>query len=261
MIVFIDVLVFINIIVNFFVMYITAKTMRVVIEFKYMILSSAIGGMYVVTMIFPRLEVFSTLPFKICAAAVMIVIAFRRKNFMFNIKALAMFIMYSMLLAGVCMFIQYNRYGYGSYDFSSKWLLIAIMMTYVAVDRLVVFVNGRRSLSTLIYNVDIVMEGGSKSVKAFLDTGNELKEPATNLPVIIVERSEFLDVNIEGYDKLYIPYRVVNGSCDKLLGFKPKSVIIKTQNTTESREAVVAFCDDRLSEFSDYHALLPRGVI
>ena len=49
-------------------------------------------------------------------------------------------------------------------------------------------------------------------MRAFLDTGNELREPATNLPVLIVERDIFYDINLSKYDKFYIPYKVINGT-------------------------------------------------
>ncbi|WP_446899428.1 sigma-E processing peptidase SpoIIGA [Clostridium sp. LBM24168] len=261
MIVFLDVLIFVNIVVNFFIMYITAKTLRVMVKFRYMILSSLLGGIYVITIIFPTFSVFSNLFFKVLTAAILILITFRKKNIVFNLKALSIFIMYSMLLAGICIFIQYNIYGEYTYYFSYKWLMIAIMIVYIVIDRLVVFIRDRKTLTTLIFNVDIILNNGSKRVKAFLDTGNELKEPATNLPVIIVEKSMFCNIDIEKYDKFYIPYKVVNGKRDKLKGFKPKAVKIGIGDNVEIREVIIAFCEDRLSEFSDYHALLPRGVI
>ncbi|MCH3964076.1 MAG: sigma-E processing peptidase SpoIIGA [Clostridium sp.] len=261
MIVFLDVLIFVNVVVNFFIMYITAKTLRIMVKFRYMVLSSLLGGIYVITMIFPVLSVFSRMPFKILAAAILVLITFRKRNIVFNLKALSIFVMYSMLLAGICIFIQYNIYGEYTDNFSCKWLVIAIMIAYIVIDRLVVFIRDRKTLTTLIFNVDIVLNNGSKRVKAFLDTGNELKEPATNLPVIIVEKSMLGNIDIEGYDKFYIPYKVVDGKCGRLRGFKPKAVKIGIGDNVEIREAIIAFCEDRLSEFSDYHALLPRGVI
>ncbi|MBV4436009.1 sigma-E processing peptidase SpoIIGA [Clostridium tyrobutyricum] len=261
MIVFLDVLIFINMVVNFFLMYITAKTLRVKIKLRYMFLSSFLGAVYVITIIYPRFAMFSSLFFKILIAFILILITFRNKKIIFNFKAFCIFIMYSMLLAGICMFIQYNTSTYNLYDFSYKWLLGSIMIVYILIDRLVIYIRDRKTLTTLIFNIDIILNNGSKKVKAFLDTGNELKEPATNLPVIIVEKSVFYNTNIENYDKFYIPYRVVNGKRGKLTGFRPKAVKIDLGRDTEIREAIIAFCEDKLSEFSDYHALLPRGVI
>lgn len=261
MIVFLDVLIFINMLVNFFLMYITAKTLRVKTKLRYMFLSSFLGAVYVITVIYPRFTMFSNLFFKILMAFILILITFRSKKIIFNLKAFCIFIMYSMLLAGICMFIQYNTGTYNLYDFSYKWLLSSIMIVYILIDRLVIYIRDRKTLTTLIFNIDIILNNGSKKVKAFLDTGNELKEPATNLPVIIVEKSVFYNTNIENYDKFYIPYRVVNGKRGKLTGFRPKAVKIDLGRNTEIREVIIAFCEDKLSEFSDYHALLPRGVI
>lgn len=261
MIVFLDVLIFINTVVDFFIMYITSKTLRVKAKFKYMLLSSVLGALYVIVLLFPELTVLSNLFFKLVVAEILVFITFRNKNIMFNLKALSIFIMYSMLLAGICIFTQYNTGEYDIYNFSYKWLIISIMIIYIVIDRLVVYIRDRKNLTTLIYNVDIILNSGSKRVKAFLDTGNELKEPATNLPVIVVEKSVFCNVDIKDYDKFFIPYKVVNGECGKLVGFKPKAVKISIGENMEIRDVIIAFCEDKLSELSDYHALLPRGVI
>ena len=146
-------------------------------------------------------------------------------------------------------------------NFPYEWLFISLMVLYITIDRLVIYVKDRNKVFTLIYDVDIVFRNKSKTVRAFLDTGNELREPATNLPVVIVEKSVFENVNLEGMDKFYIPYRVINGKCGKLQGFKPDVVKINFGQEIKYREVIIAICKDKLSKFDDYHALLSRGVI
>ena len=265
MVIYLDVLLFENLIVNLFLLYITAKTLRVKVELRYIILAATIGSIYVITLIYPQLKSFSSVSFKIIVAAILVLISFRKRKIMFNVKALAIFILYSMMLAGACMFVQYSE----NYDisnsvivnFSYKKLMLSVMIIYMIIDRIIVYVRERRDLSNLVYDVDIVLKNSEKNIRAFLDTGNELREPATNLPVVVVEKSVFQDVDLKSYDKFYIPYRVVSGQGGNLQGFKPEYVKIHQGDETRNREVIIAFCEERLSDSNDYEALLSRGVM
>lgn len=265
MVIYLDVLLFENLIVNLFLLHVTARTIKIRVKFRYLLLASAFGSMYVITLLYPKLIVFSRVPFKIIAGAIIILIAFRKINILFNFKALCIFVSYSMLLAGICVFIQFNQganIGYSVIiNFSYKKLMISIMIIYMMIERIIVYVKDRKNLNALIYSVDIILNDSKKNVKAFLDTGNELREPATNLPVIIVEKSVFCDINLNCYDKFYIPYKVVNGQGGNLKGFKPQYVKIKEEKKVIDKEVIIAFCEGKLSEINDYQALLSRGVM
>ncbi|WP_333859070.1 sigma-E processing peptidase SpoIIGA [Clostridium sp.] len=265
MVVFLDLLILINLIVNFFLLYITGRTLKLRINFKRIFLGAFIGSIYTITLIYPCLSVFSTLYFKLIVAMALVYISFGNKGIITDFKILCIFMLYSMLLAGTCMFIQYNRYSYADsamiINFPYQWLFIALMICYITIDRLVIYIKDRRDLASLVYEIDIIFKDGEKKVKAFLDTGNELREPATNLPVVIVEKAIFDSVDLEQFGKFYIPYRVINGSSGKLLGFKPDIIKINFGKEVKYREVIVALCQDKLSQLDDYHALLSRGVI
>ncbi|MBV7271910.1 sigma-E processing peptidase SpoIIGA [Clostridiaceae bacterium UIB06] len=265
MIVYLDVLLFENLIVNLFLLHLTARTIRIRVKFRYMLLAAILGSIYVLTLIYPTLAVFSITPFKIIAALIIVFITFRKMNILFNVKVLCIFILYSMVLAGICIFIQFNQgsdIGYSVIiNFSYKKLMISLMIIYMLIERIIVYIKERKIIKNLIYSVEIILDDSNKNVKAFLDTGNELREPATNLPVIIVEKSVFYDVDLNSYDKFYIPYKVVDGQGGNLQGFKPQCVKIKEGKETVDKEVIIAFCENKLSEINEYQALLSRGVI
>ncbi|MCM8710477.1 sigma-E processing peptidase SpoIIGA [Clostridium sp. SYSU_GA19001] len=266
MVINLDILLLENIIVNYFLLYITSQTVRNRREFRKIILPALIGGIYVITLVFPKLSVFTSFPFKILVSFLMIILLFRKKGIVFNIKALLIYLLYSMLLAGLCFFIELNQNSNLQINtvivnFSYKKLLLCLILIYLLIDRIVVYVRDRKELKSFIYTIDIINKHKKTRLKAFLDTGNELREPATNLPVIIIERRYFNDFNINNNEKLYIPYKVVDGQGGKLEGFKPEYVIIYNGSEMEKREVVVAFCENRLSAFNDYNAILSRGII
>jgi stage II sporulation protein GA (sporulation sigma-E factor processing peptidase) len=266
MVIYLDVILFEETAVNFFLLYITAQTLRIYIKLRYIFLSAFLGSLYVLTLIYPVPQIFTSLIFKIVVASLMIIISFRKKDLNFNLKAISIFMLYSMLLAGFCIFIEfYNSgnltLGNGDINFPYKYLLISLFISYIAVHRLIIYIKDRKEITKLIYDVEIVVDNNVKKVKAFLDTGNELREPATNLPVMIVEKSILKDIKIPEKNKFYIPYKVINGSNGLLVGFKPTTVNIYNGKTYNSRDMIIAFSDNRLSELNEYNALLSRGIL
>lgn len=261
-----DVLILENILVNYFLLYLTSQTVRIKSSFKTIILPAAIGGFYVITIIFQSLKVFTLFPFKMLTAFIMILILFRKKGFIFNFKALAIYILYSMLLAGLCFYIEINK-NFNLYSnlivfkFGYKKLLLSLIIVYLLIDRIIIYIKDRKEIKSLIYTVDIINKSKEKSITAFLDTGNELREPATNLPVMIIEKQYIEDFYINDKEKLYIPYKAVDGQGGKLIGFKPEYIVIHFGKEVKKVEVVVAFCNNKLSDINDYHALLSRGII
>lgn len=266
MVVYIDVIIFENFIINYFLIYITLQTIKKELDLKWASLAAFIGSIYVITLFFPKLNLLTLLPFKLLVAYFMIFVSIRNKGILFNIKATAVFILYSMVLAGLCFFIQIDQginwnFSLVIINFSYKKLLLSLMILYIFIHRLITYVSDRKELSELIYNVDIFVKGKKKRVRAFFDTGNELREPVTNLPVILVEKNSLSNLSFDKMDKYYIPYNVINGFDGKLEGFKPDYITISLHGEIQRRNVIVAFCENNLKDSRDYEALLSRGII
>ena len=267
MIVYVDILMLVNFIVNLFILHITVQTLRKKVKFTWMCLSSLLGSFYVLTVVYPSLKYLSYIPFKILVVIAMILIVFREKNILFNIKASLIFILFSILLAGMCLLIQMNNSMDMSFDviiinFPYEKLMLSLMIIYIFIYRIMIFIGDRKKISTLIYTIDIINKSNKKTIKAFLDTGNELREPATNLPVLIVERNILNDVLLDKNNTYYIPYTVVNGSSSRLMGFKPEYINIHIdKKNIEARDVIIAFCEHKLSKENDYNALMSRGIL
>jgi len=264
LIIYLDVLLIENFIVNIFLLYITTQTLRINTKLRYLILAALIGAMYAIGAVLSNFHYFFMVPLKFITAIIMIYIVFRKNKIIFIIKGSILFILFSMMLAGLCIFIELNN-NISSITifnkFSYKILLSAIMIIYVIVHRIITHISERNELENLIFDIEIVTEDNIKKLRAFFDTGNELREPATNLPVIIVEKRLFLDEEINEKNKFIIPYRVVSGDGGRLEGFKPRYVKIYNKEKVFERQVIVAFCDNHLSIMNDYNALLSRGIL
>jgi len=266
-IVYVDVLILVNFIVNLFILHITVQTLRKRVKLMWMCLSSFVGSLYVLTVLYPELKYFTNFPFKIIILIVMILIAFREKSILFNIKASIIFLLYSILLAGMCLFIQMNSNKDMSFNviiinFPYEKLLLSVMVIYILIYRIMIFIGDRKKISTLIYSIDIINKNYKKTIKAFLDTGNELREPATNLPVLIVERDILSEISLEKNNTYLIPYTVVNGTNGRFIGFKPEYISIHLdKENIEIKDVIVAFCEYKLSKDNDYNGLMSRGIL
>lgn len=229
-------------------------------------LASFLGCLYVMVLLFSKLRIFTIFPFKISIVVLMVFITFGKKDILFIFKSSAIFIFYSMMLAGLCFYLHISSPGTLHITAVIKYipynkLLMAPIIMYLVLYRILVYVRDRKQMINLIYDVNIHYGKSSTIVKALLDTGNELREPVTNLPVLIVENHIFSTWDINSVDKLYIPYRSVNGESGKIIGIKPLYIEIQIGKEKERREVIIGLCNNKLSNCDEYEALLSRGII
>ncbi|GAA0176984.1 sigma-E processing peptidase SpoIIGA [Clostridium sediminicola] len=264
MVVFLDILIFENFIVNLFLLNLTSQVVRIKYKVFNAVLASLFGVLTAVLGLINKFSFLYNLPFKIIIAIIMILIVYRKRNLLFYIKTTIVYIALSMMLAGFCLFVEYNdNIEFCEYliNYSYKKLLLSVMIIYLVFKRILSYLHDRKSIKNLIYNVEIIYKKNKKSINAFLDTGNELREPATNLPVIIVEKAVFEDV-LESMNLTFnIPYQMVDGGFGCLKGFQPEYINIHYDEKIEKKKAIIAFCDSKLSDLDDYNALLSRALI
>ena len=264
--VYMDMLLLENFIVNKFLLNLTAHTVRIRSKEFNSTLGAILGCAYVCSLFLEGGCFLNSIIFKILVAFLMVFISFKKLDILFNLKTTIIFILYSMLLAGICIFIEINNNKYiecnmAIIDFSYKKLILAVMIIYMVIERIITYIRERNDISSFIYTVDITLKGCEKKVRAFLDTGNGLRESVTNLPVIIVEQDMFTEDEIKNYDTFYVPYSVINGGSNTLKAIRPECIKIHKKHTVEKRDALIAFCSNKLSSIGEYKALLSRGII
>ncbi len=270
MIVYLDVLLIENFIVNLFLICITSDTLKIKLKVTNAILSAIFATSYIIVMFIPKLNIFNAIYIKIPLVMLFMIIAFKKLDIEFILKSSAIYIIYSMILSGLCFFIGINNINIiesNNYleGFSYKYILMSMMVLYIFINRIVNFIKDRYIVDNLIYSVEIFYKGKVKSFKGFLDTGNELREPVTDLPVIIVERGALGDISLEERDKYMIPYQVINGCKGRLQGFKPEYIRLSYNKDEKASikpiEAIICVCDNPLSKGGEYSALLSRGIL
>lgn len=264
--VYIDILLLENFIVNYFLLFITVKTLRNKVKNIRILLSSILGSLYIFTLFFKELKYLTILPVKLLVAVIMIFIILKGTSFFNIIKGSLIFIIYSMALSGICLFLNTSGVINGLnnvsiINFTYKKLLLALILIFLVINRIYALIQDSIHVEQLIYKIDIIYKDKLFSVNGFLDTGNELREPITNLPVIIIEESVVNGIILNDKEKYYISYKDVSGNLGKLVAFKPNYIVLHENNKIQNKEVIIALTKTKLSSENIYNALLSRGAI
>lgn len=265
MVIYIDVLLIENFIINLFLLLITLKALRYK-YYKTVYIAAIIGSLYTLVLFMDN-KILASLPFKIIVVLLMIIISTKNYKLLRTIKSSITFMIMSFTLCGFSFSFSIIDNYYSIYrdfsinNYSIKYLLISIMGLYIVIVRVIDYLRDRSLINNFIYDIEISNEQKTVFIKGLLDTGNALREPVTNLPCIIIE-SDFLDqFNIKSNEEFSIPYSTIaeEGS---LKGFKTNTIRIRGEDKEwKEVEAIVCKCKNKLSKENEFNALLSRGVI
>lgn len=265
--VYLDVILIENFIVDLFLLIISFNIMKVKVKNKRVILGAVMGSIYTMVMIFKSLNIFSGIIFQFIAAYLIVLISLGFKRRILAIKAWIVFLFNSFILSGICYYLCQKELGYSFIygtrinNFSLKNILISLMIIYISVERILAALKEKNIISNFIFNIEIDIDNKKYVAKGFLDTGNELREPVTNLPCILVEEDVFFDLKIPEDEIFYINYSAI-GYNGKLKGFKVDNVkIYSDENKFREVNAVICPCREVLNKDREFNALLSRGVI
>lgn len=263
--VYVDIIFFQNFVVDIFLLIVASKVLRRKISSYRIIFSGILGGLYTFVMIFPVLNFFSSIPFQIFFVYIMIEISFRESNVSFKIKGVIVYLIGAFILSGLCVALSMNKYyvnvsgGFKMTDYSVKYLILSIMIVYIIYSRTSSYLRERAIITNFIYDIEFFKDNGKYAIRGFLDTGNELREPITNLPCIIVEEN-FIEIKSDK-NLYYIPYKAI-GHTGKLKGFIGEKVRIRERGGVwKEVEAIICPCNELLSRDGEFNALLSRGII
>lgn len=287
-IVFIDVLVLENFLMNYLLLYIINRFCRFKAKQYRLSLAALIGAMYVVLIFFPDFSFLYSAIMKFMMSMVMIAVAFTPYKIKEFIKVLILFYVEAFLLGGsiLALFYLTNR----DIDFSNGAFLISnITSGYVIAGSLIAIVlvklgfdyfeNYYRSERNRV-EIQVILDKKQCSITALIDTGNSLRDPMTNVPVIIVYLKAIADIlpdELKGYverncdyefitNKIItsslksrirvIPFRALGTENGLLTGIRVDMVIVKLKSKYNIiKEPIIALYNKPISNQGEYQAL------
>lgn len=277
--IYVDVLFFINFIINYLILFASAKVGAARIRRLRLLSGAAVGAIYGVLVFFPSIPFVTSFISKIAVSVLMVICSFgvtnlMRMTFLFLAVSLAFGgVVLAASLLGLSDFFEV-RGGVYYIHISVSALLLSSVFAYILLS--VVFRRSaarsdRKTSRVIIYGGDTKVE-----LTALNDTGNALRDPTTNAPVVISDyltlreilprgAIEILDETAHNMfplslDKLcgfglfkLIPYKTVGVPFRLMLAYRPEQVFFDGKLIPD---ALIAISPEPVSDGGAYSALI-----
>jgi stage II sporulation protein GA (sporulation sigma-E factor processing peptidase) len=271
--VYVDEMFVLNLIINYFILIATAKLCALPLTRLRFVAAAALGALYSVLLLLPELGFLATPITKICLGALMTLIAFGKVRRLFRV--FAAFLAVSAAFGGTVFAATLLAGGYpdtGLYiDISMRVLVLSFAMCYFALTLVFRRLGRRRTRETA--EVKIVQSGKEAIITALRDTGNELFDPVSGLPVMVADISavlklfpensgdilklgapEFLELLGEyGLKFRLVPFRTVGTETALLPVFRPDAIFV---NGRQKKDLLLGLTSRSLSSDGEYSAIL-----
>lgn len=202
MTIYVDVVLIENLCMNYIILFATAYIAKLKIYHLKILISSFIGAVYAILVYANVFPLYSNLIVKIMLSMSMVYIAFKPRNMKIMFKELMLFYLISFSLGGCAFALLYivrpqeilmkNGVYIGLYPIKIILLggIVGFVVTYIAFN----VVKTRANKKRLIYDIEIQIEDEKLETKLILDTGNMLKDPISNDPVILIEKEKLSEI-------------------------------------------------------------------
>lgn len=295
MTIYIDVVLLENLIMNYIILFTTGLVIKIKTKHIRLILASLLGAIYSVVAYAGILKAYSSMILKIILSIIIVFIAYNPQSVKQLCKTLLLFYLTSFVFGGAAFALIYiikpqdiimkNGLFLGTYPL--KTVMLGAIIAFCVIITAFSIVKSKISKKTLFCEIEIKINEKLVKTKAMIDTGNMLKEPITNTPVVVVESTLLYECipkeilynleNIIGGDfekvpnnikeqyisrlKL-IPFSSLGKQNGMLLGIKAEYIKIKTEEQeTKKTNVIIGIYDKSLTKRGEYQALIGIELI
>ncbi len=274
--IYVDVLIIINIYINYGLLLLTCYAVRRSAERLKILLAALFGGIYSLIILIPGISDTAVSVSRVPALAVMVLLSFGFVGAREYLKAAFAFLGVNLIFAGAMFLLWFflcpqNMYFNGGIVYFGIDALTLVLLTVGAylIIRLVSVFTRSRVPHNLIYAAEFYLSGRAFRCRALYDSGNSLCDPFSGEGVIIVHIDVFKDIVKENiFDDLgsggdisfkLIPVKSVSGA--RLLpSFRLDRAVLRSAEKAFSLEKpVVALCREKIHG-GEYGALLYSAV-
>ena len=290
MTIYLDVIFLENLILNFLILYAVGIETKSRIKVLKLVLASIVGSAYVIIVYVVKDKSFYSIFMKIVLSVVMVHIAFETKSMKELAKMIVYFYLTSFVFGGGALALIYvantgkisihNGIIYGNYTLLT--IMFGAIVSFVVIVISFKLIKNKITKKDLICTIIIKVNDKKVKTKALIDTGNFLKEPITNIPVIVAEHSVFKNIisdeilenieNILGGDLNEISETIKNQYLSKIkiipfsslgkqngmiLGISAQEVAIEqNEGIKRIEKIIIGLYEKKLSKKEEYHALV-----
>ena len=201
-VVYIDILLFVNTVINGMIIYITSRLLGIKSSPARFAGATAIASFYGLMVCFPAFSFTLNIIFKGLAALLICLTAFKFKTIKGYFKNVFIFLFVSYTYIGLitsCQYLPffsdvlYIKNGEVYFNFPLPYILImTLVLCFIQTIVTKFFIRQRPKES--IYTCEIALSEKTALVHCFLDTGNFLREAISGLPVAVIEINALKDI-------------------------------------------------------------------
>ena len=276
MVVYADVLLFLNTIVNYYIVALTAKVCRVNKKWYRYVFAAFAGALFSLYIFLPKLNFILELIIKLVCSAVVVLIGFGFENVKKFARRSVIFYLISFLYAGLMLafwsiFKPNGMVIHNSVVYFNISPLILIVLSVIFYVVLVVFkrIYSHKISNTACCEIEIFCEGKSVKFPAIIDTGHSVGDLFSDSEIIFVSESRakklfavtdplFLD---EKMKKRYraIPCKTVDGTA-VLDAFRCDKAIVLTENKNYECHLPIVAVSNHINS-CDYSAIISPEIL
>ena len=294
-IIYIDVIFLENVIMNFIILYATAIILKINPKTTRLIFASIIGSVYAIITYVTQIEIYTSVVLKSILAIIIVYVAFYPQNIKKMLKQVAIFYLTSFVFGGVTLYLIYYikpqevfiKNGVFVGQHILKIIMLSAIVAFVTIKISLKIIKTKINPKDMYCKIKIKLNEKIIETRAMIDTGNLVKEPITNTPVVILESSLLEDIlpskilnnleNILGGDFSKIPEEIQQKYISKfrcipfsslgkqngmLLGIKADEIQIEVEEEKKnSKNVIIGIYDKSLTKKGEYRALIGIELI
>ena len=288
--IYIDVIFLENLIMNSIILYATAIILKIKPKMIKIIISSAIGSIYAIITYITEIEIYTSVILKTILAIIIVYIAFNPQNVKKMLKEVAIFYLTSFVFGGATLYLIYyikpqeifikNGMFVGTYIL--KVILLGGIFALIIIKISSKIIKDKITPKDIYCNIKIKIDNKIIETKGMIDTGNFVKEPITNTPVVILESTllekalptiilnnlenilsgDLSQIPKEIQEKYIsklrcIPFSSLGKQSGMLLGIKADEIEVETEYEKKvSNNVIIGIYDKTLTKRGEYRALV-----
>lgn len=222
--IYIELIILINFLLDFNILYIVNKILKRNSNIKKIILLALFGN---ITLIFLFINISSLLLFliKILLAIIMSVITYNYKNIKYTLNNVTYIYMVSTIFGGILYFLKDNLNN------NLFYVILVLLLTPILSLEIIKHFNKIKSNYKYYYQIKINFNDNKNiELNSFLDTGNKLIDPYTNKGIILVDINKIKKL-VKIRSPIYVPFKSLNNTglikCIKPVSIEINGLVLK----------------------------------
>lgn len=291
-IVYADTLFITNFLLDYGILWATARFGHFPASGMRIALGALIGALYGSFMIYPQASIFYSISLKMLVSLFIVAVTFTKLTLKKYLQAVVYFYLISFAMAGAVLggssiLASKSSAFFQGLNVNSTGLIFAVAVAFILGRWGITYLKRNWQKSQFRVSVEIFLDNSSLIVEALIDTGNELRDPLSQKPVMVIEYQaikkilpEDFQQNFEKYGSTdvtkiienldesslmkrirVVPFSSIGKHHGMLIGFKPDVVTLFGPEKKSTKDVIICIYHKSLSSQGGYRAVLNPEVL